>query len=99
METLLSIAIALTAGLFVSRFAKLFKLPAVTGYLVAGIIVGPYVLGLIGIEGLGFVSHDKKCQGDRISVIYVPEIGKFEIQTVDVAAFCDRVRPILGSMI
>ena len=48
---------------------------------------------------LGFVSHDKKCQGDRISVIYVPEIGKFEIQTVDVAAFCDRVRPILGSMI
>ena len=48
---------------------------------------------------LGFVSHDKKCQGDRISVIYVPEIGKFEIQTVDVTAFCDRVRPILGSMI
>ena len=48
----------MTAGLFVSRFAKIFKLPAVTGYLVAGIIVGPYVLGLIGIEGLGFVSHE-----------------------------------------
>ena len=48
---------------------------------------------------LGFVSHDKKCQGSRISVIYVPEIGKFEIQTVDVTAFCDRVRPTLASMI
>ena len=57
METLLSIAIALTAGLFVSRFAKLFKLPAVTGYLVGGILIGPYVLGLLGIEGLGFVDH------------------------------------------
>ena len=58
MATLLSIAIAMTAGLFVSRFAKFFKLPAVTGYLVAGILVGPYVLGLLGIEGLGFVSHE-----------------------------------------
>ena len=58
METLLSIAIAMTAGLFVSRFAKLLKLPAVTGYLIAGILVGPYVLGQIGVPGLGFVSHD-----------------------------------------
>lgn len=59
MDTILSsIAIAMVAGLFVSRFAKLFKLPAVTGYLIAGILVGPYVLGLIGIEGLGFVSHE-----------------------------------------
>ena len=58
METLLSIAIAMTAGLFVSRLAKLFKLPAVTGYLVAGILVGPYVLGLIGVKGLGFISHE-----------------------------------------
>ena len=48
---------------------------------------------------LGFISHDKKCQGSRISVIYVPEIGEFEIQTVDVTDFCDRVRPILASMI
>jgi Kef-type K+ transport system membrane component KefB len=58
METLLSIAIAMTAGLFISRLAKFFKLPAVTGYLVAGILVGPYVLGLLGIKGLGFVSHE-----------------------------------------
>ena len=58
METLLSIAIAMAAGLFISRFAKMFKLPAVTGYLIAGIIIGPYVLGLCGIEGLGFVDHE-----------------------------------------
>lgn len=55
MQTLLEIAIAMTAGLFVSRLAKMLKLPAVTGYLVAGILVGPYFLGRLGIGGLGFV--------------------------------------------
>lgn len=59
METLLSIAIALAAGLALSRVVKVFKLPAVTGYLIAGILVGPFCLGLIGIDGLGFSSnHD-----------------------------------------
>ena len=39
-----------------SRLAKLLKLPAVTAYLVAGILVGPYVLGAFGVPGLGFTS-------------------------------------------
>ena len=39
-----------------SRVAKLMKLPAVTAYLVAGILVGPYVLGALGVPGLGFTS-------------------------------------------
>lgn len=58
MQSLLSISIALLAGLFLSRLAKLAKLPAVTAYLVAGILVGPYCLGLLGIEGLGFTSME-----------------------------------------
>lgn len=58
MQVLLSLSIALFAGLMLSRVAKLLKLPAVTAYLVAGILVGPYVLGAIGVPGLGFVSHD-----------------------------------------
>lgn len=56
MEQLLSIAIALSAGLFMSRIVKPLKLPAVTGYLVAGILIGPYCLGLLGINGFGFTS-------------------------------------------
>ena len=56
MEIILSIAVALTAGLFLSRFVKPLKLPAVTGYLVAGILIGPYFLGRLGIPGLGFAS-------------------------------------------
>jgi Kef-type K+ transport system membrane component KefB len=46
-------------GLMLSRVAKLAKLPAVTAYLIAGILVGPYILGAFGVKGLGFISmHD-----------------------------------------
>lgn len=56
MQTLLCLAVALFVGLMLSRLAKLAQLPAVTAYLVAGILVGPYCLGALGIEGLGFTS-------------------------------------------
>jgi len=56
MEALLSISISLLAGLLLSRLAKLAKLPAVTAYLVAGILIGPYCLGAFGVKGLGFIS-------------------------------------------
>ncbi len=56
MQTLLTLSVALFAGLMLSRAAKWLKLPAVTAYLVAGILVGPYVLGSFGVEGLGFTS-------------------------------------------
>ncbi len=59
MEALLSISIALLAGLLLSRLAKLAKLPAVTAYLVAGILVGPYCLGAFGVKGLGFISMEE----------------------------------------
>ena len=58
METLLCLSVALFAGLMLSRVAKLLKLPAVTAYLVAGILVGPYVLGNLGISGFGFTSME-----------------------------------------
>ena len=56
MQALLSLSIAIFAGLMLSRVAKLLKLPAVTAYLVAGILVGPYCLGAFGVKGLGFTS-------------------------------------------
>ena len=57
MQALLSLSISLLVGLMLSRVAKLIKLPAVTAYLVAGILVGPHVLGQLGISGFGFISH------------------------------------------
>ena len=60
METLLAVSIALLVGLAMSRVVKPLGLPAVTGYLVAGILVGPYCLGklsvVLGVPGLGFSS-------------------------------------------
>lgn len=56
MQALLSLSIALLAGLMLSRLAKLLQLPAVTAYLITGILIGPYCLGAFGVKGLGFVS-------------------------------------------
>ena len=53
---LLSLSVALLAGLILSRLAKRLQLPAVTAYLVAGILVGPFVLGQLQVPGLGFSS-------------------------------------------
>ncbi len=39
-----------------SRVVKPLKLPAVTGYLIAGLLIGPFVLGRLGVEGIGFTS-------------------------------------------
>ena len=62
MEQLMPIGIAMTAGLLLSRLVKKLKLPAVTGYLIAGILVGPYCLGALGewlnVNWLGFVSFE-----------------------------------------
>ena len=54
VQILFSLSIALFAGLLLSRLAKLAKLPAVTAYLIAGILVGPFCLGAFNIGGLGF---------------------------------------------
>ncbi|MBR6727289.1 MAG: cation:proton antiporter [Clostridia bacterium] len=59
-QILLSLSIALFAGLMLSRLAKLLQLPAVTAYLIAGILVGPFCLGAIGIPGLGFLDFRAK---------------------------------------
>ena len=59
MQTLLCLSIALFAGLMLSRLAKKVQLPAVTAYLVAGILIGPYLLGALGVQGLGFTSMEE----------------------------------------
>ena len=57
METyLICLAVALIGGLLLSRVTRLFHLPAVTAYLVAGLLIGPYLLGALQIPGLGFNS-------------------------------------------
>lgn len=53
---LISLSLALIFGLVMSRAAKLFNLPAVTSYLIGGLLLGPYAIGAFGIPGIGFNS-------------------------------------------
>ena len=54
--TLLHVAVALCSGLLMTRVFKALHLnfPDVTAFLVAGLAIGPYGLGSLGINGLGF---------------------------------------------
>lgn len=56
MNTILQVGLAILAGLLLTRVAKKLGLPAVTAYLVTGLLIGPYCLGRLGIGGLGFKS-------------------------------------------
>ena len=58
MNTLLSVSVALLAGLLMTRLFKPFKLPDVTAYLIAGVLIGPYCVGNLGISGFGFDSME-----------------------------------------
>ena len=51
---LICLASALIGGLMLSRLTKLLNLPAVTAYLVAGLLLGPFGLGRLNIPGFGF---------------------------------------------
>ena len=56
---LLSISMILLAGFLLTRITKLAKLPNVTGYIIAGVLIGPYVFNLIPqemVDNMGFVS-------------------------------------------
>ncbi|MBQ1923254.1 MAG: cation:proton antiporter [Lachnospiraceae bacterium] len=74
MTVFLSVAVALFAGLMLTRvFKKLgFNFPDVTAYLIAGLIIGPYGLGRLGIEGLGFISSESV---EAVSMISTAALG------------------------
>ena len=63
MNELLSVAVAIIAGLVMTRLIKPLHLPDVTAYLLTGVAIGPYLLGSLGIEGLGF------CSAENISAL------------------------------
>ena len=56
---LVCLACALIGGLMLSRLTKLLNLPAVTAYLVAGLLLGPFGLGRLNIPGFGFQSLEQ----------------------------------------
>ena len=88
--SLICLAVALIGGLMLSRLTKKLGLPAVTAYLVAGLALGPFVLGGLGVPGLGFNSLE---QVEHLNVItnfpLTGEFCPFKVGTyhLDVPAF------------
>ena len=73
MDTnLILLAIAVIGGLMLSRLTKLLNMPAVTAYLVAGLLLGPFCLGALQIPGLGFQSLE---QVEGLSIINQTALG------------------------
>ena len=59
LNELLNISVAMFAGLMLTRLGNKFRLPDVTAYLVAGVLIGPCVLGALHIPGIGFSSFEE----------------------------------------
>lgn len=73
METyLICLAAALVGGLMLSRVTKLLHLPAVTAYLVAGLLLGPFCLGALNVPGLGFNTLE---QVEGLSIVTQTALG------------------------
>ena len=56
---LILLSFSILSGLIMSRAAKMVNLPSVTAYLVAGLLIGPFVLGRAGIRGIGFSTMEE----------------------------------------
>ncbi len=84
MSVILSIVVALVAGLLSTRLVKLLHLPNVTGYLVIGLIIGPSCLKLLTEEtvsafsiivtiALGFIAFSI---GGEFKISSLKKLGK-----------------------
>lgn len=73
-QLLICLSVALIAGLLMSRLAKAIHLPAVTSYLLAGLLLGPFFLGRLGLSnfGIGFGTLE---QVDSLSIITQVALG------------------------
>ena len=109
MHTFFYLGIAMVAGLVLSRVVKKLRLPNVTGYLIAGLLIGPCVLGLvpqaaldklniITTIALGFIAFSI---GGEFKLSSIRSIGKNVIiitlfQSIMAAALVDIVLCLCG---
>ncbi|MDD3170958.1 MAG: cation:proton antiporter [Bacilli bacterium] len=84
MTILLTITLALLAGLLSTRLMKLIRLPNVTGYLIVGLLIGPYCFKIMGEAevsslsllidvALGFIAFSI---GGEFKIEHLKKIGK-----------------------
>lgn len=95
LNTFLNLGIMIIAGMALGRLVKKIKLPNVTGYLLAGLILGPAVLGvfsedfisstaIISDAALGFIAFSI---GNEFKISYFKKVGITPI----VIAICESL--------
>lgn len=94
-----SLAIALFLGLLSSKCMKIIRLPNVTGYLVIGLIAGPYCLKLLSLEvieqfsiipeiALGLIAFSI---GAEFKLDYLKKVGKSPV----IIAFAEGIGAVI----
>ena len=76
---LISMAIAMFAGLLMTRVLRPLKLPEVTAYLIAGVLIGPFVLGRLGVDYEGtriwFGISKEMIEGNALKLVTAIALG------------------------
>ena len=107
LNTLLDLAIMIFAGMFCGRMAKHVHLPNVTGYLVAGLLIGPSVFGLLSEDflttiniisdvALGFIAFSI---GNEFKMSYFKRVGVAPIVIACLESLFAVVFVVLGLLI
>ena len=84
LNTFVDLALMIFCGMAMGRLVKKIKLPNVTGYLLAGLILGPSVLGVLSAHfldavniisemALGFIAFSI---GNEFKMTYFKRVGE-----------------------
>lgn len=106
-NVLLDLCIMIFGGMLMGRAAKLVHLPNVTGYLVAGLLIGPSVLGLLAQDfltsidiisevALGFIAFSI---GNEFKLSYFKRVGAAPIVIACMESLFAVVFVVLGLII
>ena len=106
-NVLLDLCIMIFGGMLMGRAAKLVHLPNVTGYLVAGLLIGPSVLGLLSQDfltsidiisevALGFIAFSI---GNEFKLSYFKRVGAAPIVIACMESLLAVVFVVLGLII
>ena len=107
LNTLTDLAIMILAGMFCGRMAKHIRLPNVTGYLVAGLLIGPSVFGVLSADfldtisiistvALGFIAFSI---GNEFKITYFKRVGVAPIVIACMESLFAVVFVVLGLII
>jgi Kef-type K+ transport system membrane component KefB len=95
LNTFICLSVMIFAGMALGRLVKLIKLPNVTGYLLAGLLLGPSVLGILSEDflssasiisdaALGFIAFSI---GNEFKISYFKRVGATPIVIASLESF------------